>query len=246
MAPGLTLLVMAGAAVLFALMQKYVKDPREIGRNILKLNNSLYYELTEHLNGIKEIKSYGVEAVQVENFSRVRRLMKKNMVDFNLIQTRTGLFYKVGAAVFISLFLYSAIDIFRLNPQEFIIITVIAARLWPRLSSFQQGLQNINMVLPSFQSVKELEEQCLAAGENLRGVMTIVVYRPPHIHHQERRPHPRAGAGANRGDRRLPVPAQNRRPLPVFSRPIQRYVGAASAAQGDSGDGSQLSQKMAG
>lgn len=166
-APGLTLLVMAGAAVLFALMQKYVKDPREIGRNIIDLNNSLYYELTEHLNGIKEIKSYGVEAAQVENFSRVRRLMKKNMVDFNLIQTRTGLFYKVGAAVFISLFLYSAIDIFKLNPQEFIIITVIAARLWPRLSSFQQGLQNINMVLPSFQSVKELEEHCLAARENL-------------------------------------------------------------------------------
>ena len=167
-APGLTLLVMASAIVLFMLLQKFIKNPRVIGKNILDLNQSLFYEFTEHLNGIKEIKSYGVEAAQIDNFTRLRKLMKNNMVEFNIIQTRTGLFYKVGAAVFISLFLFSAIEIFKLNPQDFIIISVIAARLWPKLSTLQMGLQNINMTLPAFQNTKELEDQCLAARENLR------------------------------------------------------------------------------
>jgi ATP-binding cassette subfamily C protein len=166
-APGLTFMIMASAILLFVLLQKFVKNPREIGKNIIDLNNSLYYELTEHLNGIKEIKSYGVEMAQIDNFTRIRRLMKENNVEFNIIQTWTNLFYKAGAAVFISLFLFSAIEIFKLNPQEFIIISVIAARLWPKLSSLQLGLQNINMMLPAFQNAKELEEQCLASRENL-------------------------------------------------------------------------------
>jgi ATP-binding cassette subfamily C protein len=166
-APGLTCIVLASALILFMFLQTFAKQSRRMGQEITNLNRNLLFDLTEHLNGIKEIKSYGAEASQVHNFIKTRNMIKKNLTRFTIMQTRTSMIYKVGAAVFISLYLFSAVKIFTLNPQDFIVISVIAARLWPKLSSFQNGLQNINLMLPAFQTALKLENQCLAAQENL-------------------------------------------------------------------------------
>ena len=166
-APGLTCLVLVSAFILFISLQNFVKKSRMMGQELSDLNRNLLSDLTEHLNGIKEIKSYGVESSQIQNFIKTRNMMMKNLANYNKIQTWVGMLYKVGAAVFISFFLFSAIEIFKLNVQEFIIISVISARLWPRFSSLQMGLQNINSLIPAFQAAKELENQCLAARENL-------------------------------------------------------------------------------
>ncbi|GBF33818.1 lipid A export ATP-binding/permease protein MsbA [Desulfocucumis palustris] len=166
-APGLTCLVLAGAVVLFAFLQNFVKESRRMGKEMSDLNRNLFFTLTEYLNGIKEIKSYGVESAQINSFTTTRDKIRQNLGRFNKVRTKTDLLYKVGAAVFISLFFFSAIEIFELKPQEFVVISVISARLWPKLSSIQMGLQNINMMLPAFRATKELETQCLAVRENL-------------------------------------------------------------------------------
>ncbi|KAF1086081.1 Heterocyst differentiation ATP-binding protein HepA [Sporotomaculum syntrophicum] len=165
-APGLTSLVLASAIVLLVALRGFVKKARRIGEELSDLNQGLYFTLTEHLNGIKEIKSYGIEEAQVANYNRVRVMMKNNIINFARIQTGLTMLNKVGSAVLISVFLFFAIAIFKLNPQEFIVITVIAARIWPRVLSLQSSLQHINSVLPAFHVVKNLENQCLAAQEN--------------------------------------------------------------------------------
>lgn len=166
-APGLTWLVMFGAFSLFLILQKFLKESRSTGQSISELSYNLLLNLIEHLDGIKEVKSYGVESAQIQHFAKTRTMIKQNNIRFNQIQTRTDMLYKVGATVFISLFLFSAIEIFKLNPQEFIVISVIVARLWPKISSLQMGLQNINMMLPAFKAARELENECLSARENL-------------------------------------------------------------------------------
>lgn len=166
-APGLTCLVLVSALILFIFLHTFVKKSRKVGKDLVDLNQTLLFGLTEHLNGIKEIKSYGVESAQIQNFIKTRNQMKNNMVNFNKMQTLVSMLHKVSAAVFISLFIFSAIEIFKLNAQEFIIIAVISTRLWPRLSSLQMGMQNINSMLPAFETAKELENQCRAAREKL-------------------------------------------------------------------------------
>lgn len=166
-APGLTLLVLGGGAVLFVCSYPFIRESRRMGLSISEFTRNLMFEVTEHLNGIKEVKSYGLEPVQIQNFAKLRHTIEKNFVRFTVLQSQTDLYYKVGAAVFISLFFYSAITVFRLNPQEFLLIVVIFARLWPRFSSFQVGLQYVVMMLPAFRAVLELEGRCLVEQELL-------------------------------------------------------------------------------
>ncbi|MDA8337478.1 MAG: ABC transporter ATP-binding protein [Peptococcaceae bacterium] len=163
--PGLTALVIGGAVILFVLLRPLMRESHKVGKEISNLNTELVSALTEQLGGLKEVKSYGMESVQIDNFANTRNMIKDNLIKFNLIQTGTSMYYNIGAAVFISLCLLAAVDVFRLDTQQFILITYVSARLWPRLSSFQSTVQNILMVLPGFKAARDLEEQCLAAQE---------------------------------------------------------------------------------
>lgn len=164
-APYLTLLVMCAGLIAFCCLHFLLGEARRMGTDISNFTGDLFSEITEHLNGIKEVKSYGIEALQVENFARHRQKVEQSFIDFTNMQSRTDMLYKIGAAVFISIFYYMAIEIFHLNTQEFLIIVVIFARLWPTFSSFQEGLQYVVMMLPAFQAVIGLRTRCLAETE---------------------------------------------------------------------------------
>lgn len=160
LSPQLTLLVVTGGMLLFYLMQTFVKKSKTTGLSISNHTRDLFFGLTEHLNGIKEVKSCGMESRQVENFVKLRQTIEQNFIKFNKIQSDTEMLYKVSAAVFISIFFYCANQFFQIKPQEFILLVVIFARLWPRIASFQGGLQHVVMMLPAFRAVIGFEQQC--------------------------------------------------------------------------------------
>jgi ATP-binding cassette subfamily C protein len=164
-APGLTLWVLAGAIVLSCCLYPFIRESRRMGMEISQNNRNLFFEVTQYLNGIKEVKSYGLETVQIQNFAKLRRTIEDNFVRFNRVQSQTDMWYKVAAAVYISLFFYAAIAVFKLRPQEFLVIIVIFSRLWPRFSSFQSALQQVVMMLPAFRMVQEMETASLKERE---------------------------------------------------------------------------------
>lgn len=179
-APGLTLLVLGGGVVLFFCSYPLVRQSRRMGLSLSEFNQKLMFDVTEHLNGIKEIKSYGMEPLQIRSFSKLRKKIEQNFIRFTVLQSQTDWYYKVSAAVFISSFCYSAISIFQLPPQEFIVIVVIFARLWPRFSSFQVSLQYVVMMLSAFNAVMELEHSCLAEQEQLSARVSAARFELKH------------------------------------------------------------------
>lgn len=166
-APDLTCSVLVGAFFLFLCLRTFFKDSRRIGQETSNLNSDLLHDLTEHLAGIKDIKSHGLEPVQIQSFINTRTLIKNNLRKFTKLQTRADMFNKVGAAVFISLFLFSAIEVFKLSVQQLVLVSVISSRLWPKLASLQMGFLNLHTTLPAFRNAYDLENQCLAAQEDI-------------------------------------------------------------------------------
>ena len=165
-APDLTCSVLVGIFILFMLLRKFFKESRRLGQDTLDLNRGLFQDLTQHFDGLKDVKGNGIESAQIHSFIKTRNMMMKNLIALTKLQTRSDMLNKAGAAVFISIFLFAAIEVFKLKPQQLILVSVITARLWPRLSSLQMGFLNIQTLLPSFRAAKELEEQCLDAQED--------------------------------------------------------------------------------
>jgi ATP-binding cassette subfamily C protein len=160
LSPLLTLLVIGGGLVFYVLTRNQVRQVKEMGVALSRNNRDLFFAISEHLNGIKEVKSCGLEELHITKFRELREAIANNFVCFNQLQSRTQMLYKVGAAAFISIFFYSMVSFFHTQAQEILIIIVIFARLWPKFASFQGGLQQVTMMLPAFLDVMDFERQC--------------------------------------------------------------------------------------
>lgn len=167
LAPYLTLLVMGCGLLLSGCLQFTIRRTRKMSSNLSDCASQLFSEISEHFNGIKEVKSYGVERQQVENFERHWHKIGGVLVDLAKLSSQASFIYKVGAATFMSIFCFFAIEIFHSDPRELIIIYVIFTKLWPRFSAFQAGFQSIAMMLPAFHKVTELSNQCLIEAEKM-------------------------------------------------------------------------------
>ncbi|MEL7566229.1 MAG: ABC transporter ATP-binding protein [Dehalobacterium sp.] len=168
LSPIFTMVVIIGGLVFFFLMQIYIRQVNLMGVELSHHNRDLFFAISEHLNGIKEVKSCGMEEMHVADYTKLRRKIEENYIRFNQVQSGTQMLYKVGAAVFISIFFYGAVSIFFIRPEELLLIIVIFARLWPRLSSFQGGLQHVVMMLPAFRAVLDFESECKKEKEAYR------------------------------------------------------------------------------
>ncbi|SDF15770.1 Heterocyst differentiation ATP-binding protein HepA [Sporomusa acidovorans DSM 3132] len=165
LAPYLTLLVLFCGLILSGCLQFTIRRTRKMSTTLSDCASLLFSEISEHFNGIKEIKSYGVEAQQVKNFENHWRKIGGVLVELAKLRSQSSFIYRVGAAVFISVFYFFAIEIFHSDPRELIIVFVIFTRLWPRFSSFQAGFQSLTMMLPAFQKVTDLNNRCKAETE---------------------------------------------------------------------------------
>lgn len=125
---------------------------------MLFMNKEVQLLVTEQLNGIKEIKSYCIQDMQIEKFLALTEKLKYNSINFSKIQSIPDTIYKILSAVIVSLFFYSAIIVFKVTPAKLLLIILIFGRLWPLFSSFQSNLQNLFVMLPSFDNLMEINE----------------------------------------------------------------------------------------
>ncbi|HHT62775.1 MAG: ABC transporter ATP-binding protein [Bacillota bacterium] len=165
LSPFLTLVVIAGGLVFFTLMQTYVRRAKEMGIALSRHNRNLFFTLTEYLNGMKEVKSCAMEELHIARFKSIRNSIAQNFIRFSQVLSSTRMLYKIGAAIMVSIFFYSGVSIFLVQPRELILLIVIFARLWPRITSFQGGLQQVMMMLPAFHNLLDFEEKCLREKE---------------------------------------------------------------------------------
>lgn len=163
-----TLFVLISGTALFFYLNSSVQEAKKLGSTLHAINRELTSQITEQLNGLKEIKSYGIEQEQVKKFSQISMEMERNLTDFTRLQSKPDFYYKTGAVAIISIFFFVVVTLFKIDPTALLIIVFIFARLWPAFSSFQGNLQNIFVMLPAFKNLMALQEELKTALETQR------------------------------------------------------------------------------
>ncbi len=158
----LTFFVMVCGIAIFFYMNSTFKEAKKLGESLRLINQALLGQITEQLNGVKEVKSYGIEVAQMEAFEKITEKTRRNMLDFTKIQTKSAISYKIAAAIVISTLFYISVVFFKIEPASLLIIIYIFARLWPVFSSAQNNIQNVLVMIPAYISLqkmmKELQE----------------------------------------------------------------------------------------
>ncbi len=154
-----------GAALLFLLKGK-VRASRVNGEEYSRISNEMYAATIEHLGALKTIKSYNAEERTGRMFSSLIERVTKVSVEGTRDYADLRLWFEIGSVLVLSLIVYIAFKVLSLPTAEVLLLLFVFARIMPRLSNIQQNYQQFINLLPSFATVKKMQERCEAASEN--------------------------------------------------------------------------------
>ncbi|MFH1452609.1 MAG: ABC transporter ATP-binding protein [Armatimonadota bacterium] len=145
------------AAIIVGALFFYFLKPvnKRLGNFSQSLNDLLKDSLSdihEHLNGIKEVKSYGAEQTHIERFSQKNRGVEEKYVDFVKLFTKSTFIYNSGTFFLLAVFVFLALTLFQENITRLIMLFIIFLRIWPMVSGFQASIQFFIIMFPAWGS----------------------------------------------------------------------------------------------
>lgn len=155
----LTAIVLVFGLVLFFVLKKFVQRAKQIGDQTSELSQHYYNGITEHFNGIKDIKSNMLENSHIGWFEKICKRIERNVIQFSQLNSGTQLIHRVSSAVIIAAFIYLSLRVLAVPPASLLLIILIFSRLWPRFTSIQSNLEYISSMLPAFQLVRKLQAE---------------------------------------------------------------------------------------
>ncbi|MHA6481851.1 ABC transporter ATP-binding protein [Paenibacillus sp. strain BS8-2] len=188
LSPWLTAGILGAGVVLLLCSRYYTRRAAEFGEQNLLLSKTYVAGITDHLNGIKEIKSNTLEGTHADWMSDVCRQAEHNAVEFTRLKTNSQLLYGIVSTVLLAAAVYTLVQLFQSKPAELLLVVLLFSRLWPVVTRIQSKLENLSNMIPSFEALLELQHDCersielrdasfrdtrpikLAQGLELRGV----------------------------------------------------------------------------
>jgi ATP-binding cassette subfamily C protein len=161
----MTLAALACGVVLISVLRPFDRQASQSGKAVQFHLRGQLSEISEHLAGMKLAKSYGMERTHVRHFEAITAEIADQQIGFARTNANTQMYYKIGSAVALSVFLYGAVAMAGIKSAGLLLMVFLFARLLPRFSRIQLNLQQINYNLPSFTAAYQMHRHLMATRE---------------------------------------------------------------------------------
>ncbi len=155
-----TLLALLSGLFLWFLLRRENKRASSAGQALSRTHQRIHHHLTEHLGTMHLIKAHGLYDAQAQLFEKEVDSQRHSQLDFQRINSRVRMHYKMLGALILAALVYLAVEILELPGVTVLVLIAIFARTLPMLSSFQSGYQHVLHMLPAYQSWKTLLDDC--------------------------------------------------------------------------------------
>ncbi|MGZ7151690.1 ABC transporter ATP-binding protein [Bacillus sp. BC08] len=165
LSPQITIFVLVFGLLFLVASRVFIKKARILGGKTSELAKDYLSGITDHFNGIKDIKSNTLEASRIDWLQSITKKMSNEQMEYMRIRSKSQLFYKVSMAILIVFFLLLSVSMFQAQPTQLLLIILIFSRLWPRFMTIQSNLEQLAASIPAFKSLWELQVECKEAIE---------------------------------------------------------------------------------
>ncbi|MGG4218436.1 ABC transporter ATP-binding protein [Paenibacillus jamilae] len=165
LSPSLTGLVFLSGLVLFVVFRRSIRNAKQLGDRTTELSQVYFAGITDHMNGMKDIKSNLLEAANIHWFRSLTQRMEDNTTQFVRQNATTQFFHRVAAAVFVVSVLFVSLQWLHVTPEKLIVLILIFSRLWPRFALIQASLEYIMSMISAFESVTKVQRECEAFSD---------------------------------------------------------------------------------
>jgi len=160
-----TAMVLAVGCGFLTMFRPIQNKSRAYGETAIGVGRQLHREIQEQLNGIKEIRAYGVEEIHARRFARISRTYYETNLNMTRLRVLPQLCYAAAAAVMIAAAFVFSVLVLDTGTAQLMVLVYIFSRLWPVFSNWQSQLQNIHSYLPAAGKIQQALEDFDRAAE---------------------------------------------------------------------------------
>ncbi|MFJ5621669.1 ABC transporter ATP-binding protein [Peribacillus loiseleuriae] len=161
----MTSLILFFGVILLLFSRKFVKRSKTLGKQSFLLTQKYLGGITDHFNGIKDIKSNSLEESHLNWFLPLIKEMEHNRVKMTTLNSTSQMVFKVASSFLIAFFVFLSIQMFKAEGAQLMLILVIFSRLWPMITGIQTNLEQLGAIVPSFKALLDLQNESLEARE---------------------------------------------------------------------------------
>ncbi|MBZ6489049.1 ABC transporter ATP-binding protein [Priestia aryabhattai] len=156
----MTLFIIICGGLLAFLSRKFVKKAKTLGNQTSEISKNYLGGITDHFNGIKDVKSNNLERSQYKWLENWSTEVEHEQLQYIKLKMTSQFYYKVSLGVFLAAFIFLSIEVLDAQPGQLLLVILIFSRLWPRFTNIQSNLEQIASTIPAFKKIIHLQEEC--------------------------------------------------------------------------------------
>ena len=157
--------IFAVGVTILLLLRRRASRSRSSGEEITTTTRDLYYSIMQHLDGMKTIKSFGMQNENIKLFSKQANQVARNYLEAIRSYADVKILFDVGTVIVLAIMVYFLIEIIKIPTASLFLLIYLFVRMIPQFSTIQRAYQYFTNMLPAFDNVMRLEEECIKNSE---------------------------------------------------------------------------------
>lgn len=157
----ITGVIFAVGILILLILRRRASKSRASGEDITTTTRDLYYSILQHLDGMKTIKSFGMQNENIKMFKDQSNQVANNYLEAIRSYADVKLLFDVGTVVVLAVMVFFLIEVVKLPTASLFLLIYLFVRMIPRFSTIQRAYQYFINMLPAFGNVIDLEGQFL-------------------------------------------------------------------------------------
>ena len=159
------IIFIVGVAILLILRRKASKS-RTRGQEITTTTHNLYHSIMQHLDGVKTIKSLGIQEKNIQIFSAQNQEVAEKYQETIKGYADVKLLFDVGTVIILSIIVVVLIEVVKIPNATLFLLIYLFVRMIPQFSIIQRNYQYFINMIPAYQNVTQLKKQYQEHQEN--------------------------------------------------------------------------------
>lgn len=152
----MTLFALVCGAGALLLMRPLVTRTHALSLQQVRVRSSMINNLVEHIQGMRTARSLGLTARFVDDYRAKSNQAARIAVRLARLSARSTLAFEVLAALLLAAMVYVGLKGFSVEPARFLVLLLVFIRVFPTIGSFQNQLQRLVGLVPSFRHYLDL------------------------------------------------------------------------------------------
>ena len=153
--------IFAVGIIILLILRRMASRSRTSGEDITTTTRDLYYSILQHLDGMKTIKSFGMQDENKKVFKDQSNQVARNYLEAIRSYADVKLLFDVGTVVVLAVMVLFLIEVVKLPTASLFLLIYLFVRMIPQFSTIQRAYQYFINMLPAFGNVMDFEEQFL-------------------------------------------------------------------------------------